>query len=156
MLERILNRLPAEQPTVIVGDQPSFPTTARVTREKPALSGPVSAIAAGVSLVQTPQVAIIAVDMPFVVDVINALEGQLTDDVDGVVPVNSAGIRQGLAGLYWTARLHTALSTMHRTENASVKSLLSCMTTKSVVLPDSLLIDLDTPEDVAAFNERTL
>lgn len=140
LLEILTSNLP-ECDLIIVG--PSTPISAKYVQEKPILSGPVSAIAAGMCLVTHETVAIYATDMPFAPLLINEMIPSLV--TDGVVPVDNEGIPQPLAGLYRTASLRAALQEFSSFKNKSVKSLMSNLeVTLLNTKHTEYLLDIDT------------
>lgn len=144
LLEILTSNLP-ECDLIIVG--PSTPISAKYVQEKPILSGPVAAIAAGMDLVTHDTVAIYATDMPFAPLLINELIASLV--ADGVVPVDKEGIAQPLAGLYRTASLRAALQDFSNVENKSVKSLLSNLKINLLNTKHTdYLLDIDTVNEL--------
>lgn len=151
MLEIVLGRIPQNCPIVVVGDAPPVGTrSVTVTREEPVLGGPVAAIAAGIRLVETSKVAVVAVDMPHAPRTVVSIADTLTQDEDCVVPVDEDGRRQPLAAVYWVESLRRALLGVD-VHGGSMRALLTELSVREVPLGSDLLIDLDTPEDVQNF-----
>src|SRR4051812_41556840 len=80
VLDHLIDDLPAKWPVVTVG--PERPTRRRTqwTREAPPGGGPVAAIAAGLALVRTDLVVVLAGDMPFAAGTAARLAAALDDD----------------------------------------------------------------------------
>ena len=129
VLDHLLDGLPADWPVVAVG--PERPTRRRVrwTRETPAGGGPVAAVAAGLALVDTELVVVLAGDMPFAAGAATHLAGtlaaSLNDDptTDAVVAVDPGGRENPLLAAYRVTALRDALP--HPPANAPARSLLA-------------------------------
>jgi len=154
LLEWVLQGLPAEVDCVLVG--PLAPVTSRpvlATREEPAGGGPAAGIGAGVALVTTPIVAVVAVDMPLAAPVLSELVSVLASSppqVDAVLARDGRGRQQPLAGAYRTAALRRAVNILDPLEGRSVRELVASLTIRIVQLPnDHLLVDVDSPDDLA-------
>jgi molybdopterin-guanine dinucleotide biosynthesis protein A len=67
LLDRVLSAVTDARPQIVVGPPRELPTEVLTTREDPPGGGPVSALAAGLSLIPggTDQVALLAADLPF-------------------------------------------------------------------------------------------
>lgn len=153
VLDHLLDDLPADWPVVVVG--PERPTRRAVwwTREVPPGGGPVAAVAAGLSLVETELVVLLAGDMPFAADTAARLATTLRADAatDAVVAVDAGERPNPLLAAYRTAALRGALP--NPPANAPARSLLAVAhTTVPVDEADSL--DVDTPEALAAARHR--
>lgn len=75
---------------VVVGPPGDVPPRARVTREEPPGSGPLAGIGAGLDLIATPMVCVLAADMPFAVPVLaNAATRLATAAADHADPTTS-------------------------------------------------------------------
>ena len=135
MLARVLAAVAGASARIVVGPQTvPLPDGVLLTREQPPGGGPVAAIAAGLPLVQTGEVVLLAADLPFLtaaaVDHLRATLAQpaeaaspamdatraedagparIAEDagpaVDGVVYVDEAGRRQTLCGVWCTESL---------------------------------------------------
>jgi molybdopterin-guanine dinucleotide biosynthesis protein A len=155
LVRRVVGAVPPEVPCVIVGPDPGvLPRSTLVTIEDPPGGGPVAGIAAGLDLVDSALVAVIAVDMPFAVPVVMDLVMRLADaqpDVDGFIARDASGRDQPLAGAYRTAALRTALTTFDSPAGRSVRALISelRLSIAHIATPAALL-DIDTGADLAA------
>ena len=133
------------QDVIVVGPQTSIPAT--YIREKPESGGPVAAIAAGLSLVDTKLVAIVAVDMPFATRLIEKLESSLINDA--ALAVDADGIAQPLAGVYRSSTLREAIASFPNVANNSMKSLIEKLRVDLVPQVDTeLLLDIDTKDEL--------
>jgi len=161
LLEHVLAGIPADVPCIIVGPDPgSLPRSVVVAAEPVPGGGPVSGMAAGMPHVDTPVVVVVAVDMPFAGPVLARLAGELAssaDDVDAVVTVDAAGRRQQLAAAYRTDGLLAALAALGEPRNRAVREIQELLTMVEVLVDDAAsdaLVDIDTPDDLAAARRR--
>jgi molybdopterin-guanine dinucleotide biosynthesis protein A len=153
VLDHLLDDLPADWPIVVVGPERPTRRAVRWTRESPPGGGPVAAVAAALSLVDTEVVVLLAGDMPFAADTAGRLASTLRADAatDGVVAVDTGGRPNPLLAAYRTAALRAELP--DPPANAPARSLLAVAhTTLPVDEADSL--DVDTPEALAAARHR--
>jgi molybdopterin-guanine dinucleotide biosynthesis protein A len=117
-------------------------------RETPAFGGPVAAIAAGLALVATDEVCIVAADTPRAEEAIALLRRHPLDDADGVCLADAAGRAQWLIGRYRPAALRDALDRMPDAgRDASIRSLVSGLHLELVAAGD-LAADVDTWDDL--------
>ncbi len=177
MLGQVVRRLPAAIPVVVVspddnllallasGDRPASRdrevaagdrTVAR-TCEFPPGGGPVAGLAAGLELVGTPTILLLAVDMPLGVHAALVALDELTESrsATAVVPVDAGGNRQPLCAAYRTDELRSALTELvvaaGTLRGASVRSLLARLEVVELPnLPGALLLDVDTQVDLVA------
>lgn len=132
-------------PTVVVGDDP-VPDHMFSTREDPPFSGPAAAIAAGSAYVDTDQVLVLAVDLPFADRAIRALpQAPLT--ADGVLAIDHGGRRQYLLSRIWHSSLRNAVARRHSWEGQSVRNLFASLTMTPVPMDAQSLLDIDTWDD---------
>ena len=153
VLDHLLDGLPADWPLVVVGPERPTRRAVRWTREAPAGGGPVAAVAAGLSLVDTELVVVLAGDMPFAAHPAGSLVSTLQGDAasDAVVAVDAGGRPNPLLAAFRTASLNGALP--NPPANAPARSLLAVAhTTLPVDEADSL--DVDTPEALAVARHR--
>ena len=130
---------------IVVGPKTSIPAT--YIREKPESGGPVAAIAAGLSLVDTKLVAIVAGDMPFATRLIEKLESSLINDA--ALAVDADGIAQPLTGVYRSSALREAIASFPNVANNSMKSLIEKLRVDLVPQVDTeLLLDIDTQDEL--------
>ena len=153
VLDHLLDDLPAAWPVVVVGPERPTRRAVRWVRESPPGGGPVAAVAAGLSLVATELVVVLAGDMPFAADPAGTLVSTLGADAtaDAVVAVDAGDRPNPLLAAYRTEALRGALP--DPPANAPARSLLAVAhTTLRVDEADSL--DVDTPEALAAARHR--
>lgn len=152
LIEKLLTTLPSEIEIVIVG--PQLQETSRVvryTQESPLGGGPVAAIEAGLQLVHTEFVAIVATDMPFASVILDTLTKNFPDAEDATIPLDAQGVRQTLCALYRVDSLREAVTTLGSTQGQSMRKLTQLLSIKELPLKASLqriLLDVDTPADL--------
>jgi molybdopterin-guanine dinucleotide biosynthesis protein A len=153
VLDHLLDTLPVAWPVVAVGPERATTRSVRWTRESPAGGGPVAAVAAGMSLVDTELVVVLAGDMPFAAQAATRLAAALRDDpmTDAVVSVDPDGRPNPLLAAYRTPALRAVLPSPPR--DARARSLLALAhTTRRVATAASL--DVDTPDALAEARHR--
>ena len=152
LLSRILSDLPPGMEILIVGPEiRDLVRDLKFVRENPPGGGPVAALDAGVKLIKTEFVAVIATDMPFAGRAISNLLSFLDAAKDGVIPLDAEGVDQTLCAIYRTASLRQALAKLGNPQGCSMRSLIALLDIRRVELPISLestLLDIDTPEDM--------
>jgi molybdopterin-guanine dinucleotide biosynthesis protein A len=151
LVAHIIDALQNRFPITIVGPEfeHSLPSL-QFTREEPIGGGPVSALEAGLKLVSTEYVGVIAGDMPFGGRVITALLEDVLES-DGLVPIDDMGFRQTLCAIYRVAPLRAALNARATLKGMSMKSLISLIDIEEIALSKDLassLLDIDTLEDL--------
>jgi molybdopterin-guanine dinucleotide biosynthesis protein A len=151
IVAHIVDSLPREWPIIIVG--PTFVSqrsSLYFTREEPIGGGPVYALAAGLRLVSTAFVAVIAGDMPFAARALTELIDRQVSK-DGLVLLDQEGFRQTLCAIYRTSSLESALSSMDALEGKSMRNLVDLLNVEEISLAEefaSSLLDIDTLEDL--------
>jgi molybdenum cofactor guanylyltransferase len=154
VLDALLGALPSEWPVVAVG--PDRPTARHVawTRESPTGGGPVAGIAAGIDLVKTDILVVVAGDMPFVGPWLPRLVAALQErpTVAAVVAVDQEGRRNPLLGAYRVSALRAALPA--NPANSPARRFLEALTVATLVVPDKDALDVDTAEQLAAARSR--
>lgn len=178
LLELLITNLLAEgiEEIVVVGPKvvlnlgKTLEVAAKITfvREAPEFGGPVAAIAAAISEIQSEQVAIFATDMPFAPKFLPALKARLDAKLeskldsklesklagDAALIVDSQGFAQPLAALYQSAPLKEALSELAKINGVSGQSMKRLIIDlKQVLVPlhetqlnPDYLLDIDTPQ----------
>lgn len=178
LLELLITNLLAEglEEIVVVGPKvvlnlgKTLEVAAKITfvREAPEFGGPVAAIAAAISEIQSEQVAIFATDMPFAPKFLPALKARLDAKLeskldsklesklagDVALIVDSQGFAQPLAALYQSAPLKEALSELAKINGVSGQSMKRLIIDlKQVLVPlhetqlnPDYLLDIDTPQ----------
>jgi molybdopterin-guanine dinucleotide biosynthesis protein A len=152
ILTHLLTDLAANIEVVIVG--PTFESRLRslkFVQENPAGGGPVAAVDAGLAMINTEFVALIATDMPFAATVIHELVKSLDSSRDGVVPLDAEGIPQTLCAIYRTDALQQAIERLGSPQGCSMRSLTALLHLKEIELTPALqsrLLDIDTREEL--------
>ncbi|MBD8484341.1 NTP transferase domain-containing protein [Frigoribacterium sp. CFBP 8759] len=157
LLDRAVQAAAGARTLVVVGlrDGRVPPAGALLTREEPAWSGPVAALAAGLAVVgdPSPWALVLACDLPRAPEAVAALlAGCAEDDEhrDGRLAVDSDGRRQPLLALYRTDALRTRLGGLRADgplEGLSLRRLLDGLDLLEVPVPDALCADVDTVAD---------
>lgn len=151
LLDRVLAALPPCGTVVVVGEERTTAVPVAWTREEPAGGGPVPAIAAGLELVSSDRVLVLAGDMPFLSAPV--LELLLTSvSGDGALLLDDGGREQYLCSAWHTAPLRQAVQGVTR-----VKDVVERLAYARVSWPADVVApwtDCDTPEDLTAARER--
>ena len=86
LIDFLISSLPADVAVVIVGpDRDEFPSTIQMIKEDPPGGGPVAGIAAGLPLIETEYVAVLATDMPYSTGLVPLLLSGLSNEVEAVL-----------------------------------------------------------------------
>ena len=157
LLDRAVDASTGARALVVVGlrDGRVPPAGALLTREEPARSGPVAALAAGLDVVDdtAPWTLVLACDLPRAPEAVRALlagGGADGERRDGLLAVDPDGRRQPLLGLYRTGALETRLTTLRAhgpLVGLSLRRLLDGLDLVEVSVPDALCADVDTVAD---------
>lgn len=149
MLERVLAAGAGARTTVVVGPRRPLPVAVRWTREDPPGSGPLAALAAGLSLCEAPITTVLAADMPMLDETVVAalVEAASADDVDGAVLTDDTGEQQPLAAAYRRQALQDVLTTIGDPRDRPMRLLLRALRLATVPNPRAAL-DCDTPDDL--------
>jgi molybdopterin-guanine dinucleotide biosynthesis protein A len=162
LLDRVLDAV-VPLPTVVVGPPTlagavSLRPAASLTRERPAFSGPVAAIAAAIDELdrreETAETALIlSCDLARPADAVALLQRSAAALADGLA-LNDAGDRlQWLCGLYRLGPVRASIARLRSTASldaARVSTLFSGLAVTPLADPDGLSFDIDTPADLAA------
>lgn len=153
LLDRVLDAVAHARRTVVVGPERTTSRPVAWTREAEPGGGPAPALAAGLGLVEAPQVVVLAADLPHVTaDVVDALRAAATGD--GAVLLDDSGREQPLISCWSTAALRGALAGRDLA-GASLRSLLGGLQPASVPAGGSAAwLDCDTPDDLRRARER--
>lgn len=158
LLLRLIAAVPEDVPVVLIGPAvPGLPARVRVTREEPPGGGPLAGIGAGLSLVATRTVAVLAVDMPFGVPVVTGALAELDAadaSVDAVLPTDEGGQPQPLCAAYRADALRVALGEIEPLAGRPVRALLAQLHVMEWPVPTAALVDVDTAEELAAARAR--
>jgi molybdopterin-guanine dinucleotide biosynthesis protein A len=123
--------------------------------EDPPWGGPVAGISAAVEALpaDTHEVLLLAGDLANPERVIELLASEPLDH-DAVLPVDSGGWPQYLAGLYRAPALRTRIAALPDSRDLSVRRLFSDLDSRVIDSSDDDLADVDTPEDAQRWNFR--
>ncbi|WP_217271115.1 NTP transferase domain-containing protein [Frigoribacterium sp. VKM Ac-2836] len=156
LLDRAVEASVGARTLVVVGLRAGRvpPAGALLTREEPAWSGPVAALAAGLDVVEdaAPWTLVLACDVPRAPEAVQALLAGDDDGErrDGLLAVDSGGRRQPLLGLYRTGALETRLAALRADgplADLSLRRLLDGLDLLEMPVPDELCADVDTADD---------
>jgi molybdopterin-guanine dinucleotide biosynthesis protein A/nitroreductase len=146
LLDRVLTAASGAALRVVVGPPRPLPEDVVQVREDPPGGGPVPALRAGLSLVRSPWVVVLAADLPF-------LDAQLLDRLltaaqrgSGALLVDDSGREQWLCGVWSTAALQQASWATPR-----VRDVLAALDPVRVGAEGgdrAPWLDCDTPEDL--------
>jgi molybdopterin-guanine dinucleotide biosynthesis protein A len=152
LIENLLITLPSEMDIVIVGPElDKAPRQVRYMQEEPLGGGPVAAIEAGLGLINSEFVFIVATDMPFASQILTALTANPPETDDVTIPLDSSGMRQPLCALYRRNALVRAINELGSTPGQSLRNLIKRMSVRELQLDPALrriLLDIDTPADL--------
>lgn len=112
VLDHLIGSLPAAWPVVVVGPRRAGTRPVTWTREDPPGGGPLAGVAAGVALVRTDLVAVVAGDMPFAGAALERIVGALRTSppqVCGVVARDGAQVVNPLLAAYRTEAVRSVL-----------------------------------------------
>jgi molybdopterin-guanine dinucleotide biosynthesis protein A len=150
-------RAVAGLPIIAVGPDSLARPGVRVVRERPPFGGPVAALAAGLAALPATveQVWLLSCDLPRAGAVVALLSAaELRPGDDGVVPVDTDGRPQWLAGRYRTGPLRAAMSGLGDPAGASMRALLTGLSLFTVPDDDGAALDLDTWDAIEDYRRR--
>ena len=149
VLEGVRAAVPGAEVVVVGPPRPGFPEVTW-TLEAAAGSGPLAAVAAGLSAVAgVEHVLLLGGDMPYVARGVPALLAALAG-ADAAVLVDDHGYDQPLASAWRRAALETALRDIGQPEGVPLRRLLDEVSAVRVPTPDGATTDVDTLEDLRA------
>lgn len=152
LLDRTLDAVSAASEVVVVGEGNAAPG-ALVIREDPEFAGPAAAIGAALPHVQSPQVAVVACDHPFLAEAIDALMDAEWDGADGVIAVDSTGRRQNLLFTASRSALQQAIARRKSLVDVAVHELLVDLDLREIEVSERSLLDVDTWDDHAKLED---
>lgn len=118
-----------------------------VVREDPPFGGPVAGLAAALPLVRAEEVLVLAADLVHG-DAVVARLASAAMGPDGVCLVDSSGTKQWLAMRLRTEALRTLLERLPTPRDAALRQALAPLALAEVPVPDELVRDIDTPDDL--------
>jgi molybdopterin-guanine dinucleotide biosynthesis protein A len=148
VLDHLLSSLPPEWRVVAVGAPRETSRPVEWTREEPPGGGPLAGVAAGLELVTSDVLAVVAGDMPYaaagLVDLVAALRDQ-PPTVGGVVGTDGDGVANPLLAAYRTAAVRGVLP--HTAHGRPAKTLLGIPHVR-LALRGDVTRDVDTRADL--------
>lgn len=151
LIDLVLDAIPGDVPVVVVGpNRLEFDSRVQVIQEQPPFGGPVAGIAAGISLVKTELVAILATDMPYAPSILPLLIANLDEEIDAILPLDDSGFLQPFSGIYRRSALAAALEKLATVDGESMRNLVADLRVKSFELAGDAraLLDIDTQDDL--------
>lgn len=149
----VASRLVAVAPPSPLPEVPGWPPL-HFTLEDPPFGGPVAGIAAGLALVDTPQVLLLAVDLARPSAVVSQLE-DIPDGKDGLALVDPDGWPQYLAARYRTSALRARLAGLGSVRGLSVRRFASALDLTLIAAAEGTTADIDSPDQLGlAAGER--
>lgn len=120
----------------------------RFTLESPPFGGPVAGIAAGLALVETPQVLLLPVDLARPRAVVRQLGG-IPEHRDGLALVDAGGWPQYLAARYRTGALRARLDELGGDiRGLSVRRFASALDLALIPAEADTTLDVDSPDQL--------
>ncbi|MGY1720622.1 molybdenum cofactor guanylyltransferase [Blastococcus sp. SYSU DS0552] len=151
MLTAALDAVGDARQRIVVGPAQEVPGDVLLTREAPPGGGPVAALRAGLAVVDTAVVVLLAADLPFLTaHLVAELRRRLRHD--GVLVVDDTGRDQLLLGAWRTAALRAAVAApdcpraLHRVVSGLAVDRFSPPVAPGRPAP---WLDCDTPEELA-------
>ena len=148
VLETVVGSLPPSWPVVVVGPRRDGGRAVTWTREDPPGGGPLAGVAAGVAVVETGMVAVVAGDMPYAGPALLTLVAALRTappEVGAVVAVDADGVPNPLLAAYRTASVRQTLPVPAANRPAK---LLLAVPHVEIAVTGPAGRDVDTPADL--------
>ena len=157
LLDRTLAGVPAEVEVVAVGPRVPVARDVAFCSEEPPGGGPVAAVDAGIALVHSPVVVLLATDLPLVGTLPSVLASRLeaaSADVDAVITIDGRQRMQQLCSAYRTQALQDAITAGGAAAGAAMRDVVERLRVITADVSDlgadQLAVhDVDTPEDLA-------
>jgi len=151
LLDRVLAAASGGQQVCAVG--PRRPTVRPVTwiREDPPGGGPAAAVVAGLGAGDTPYVALLAADLPYVTrETVDRLAAALAESParDGALLVDGDGRAQYLCSVWHRAALDGAAARSPDWDGVALRRLLEPLHARQVAARGRESHDVDRPEDL--------
>lgn len=156
LLDHVLRSLPAAMPVIVSGDPIATCRDVEFIREDPPGGGPAAGVAAAISLVRTPLIGLLAVDMPWGAAPLGRALDELrtTSDADAVVTMGEDGRHQLLCSAWRTDALRTAVGTAGDLHDRPMRDLVALVRVRALATNEDDLDDIDTPDDLARARRR--
>ena len=159
LLDRAVAAVAGCEPIVVVGPPSPLNVDVVWARETPSFGGPVAGIAAGLALIDTAEVYLLAADLPNAEAAVAVLRqhpplspddenASENENHDGLCLTDAAGRMQWLLGRYRTAPLRRAVAALPDSgRGASMRALLAGLALTALPAGD-LVMDVDTWDDL--------
>jgi len=148
VLDTVVASLPPHWPVVVVGPPRDCGRPVAWTREEPPGGGPLAGVAAGVALVATDLVVVVAGDMPYAGPALVALAAALRTappEVDAVVATDDEGVANPLLAAYRVAAVRGQVPSPAHGRPAR---LLLGLAHVELAVSGPATRDVDTPADL--------
>lgn len=143
----------AQRVVVVAAPTTHVPPDVVRVQEDPPFSGPAAAMGAGLAALgeaAADWVVVVAADVPRVGEVVDALltASRAHPGRDGVVVRTADGRRQPLLAVHRRSSLAAALAAFEPLANRSATQVTSGLDLVEIDLPDEIVADVDTPDDL--------
>jgi molybdopterin-guanine dinucleotide biosynthesis protein A len=155
VLDHLLSALPPTWPVVVVGERRATAREVAWTHEDPPAGGPLAGIEAGLALVGTDLVAVVAGDMPYAVPgllVLAAALGAAGPETAAAVAVDDEVHANPLLAVY---RVAAVRDVMPRPAHGRPAKTLLALPHLRVPVAGVASRDVDTPADLEALSDPT-
>jgi molybdopterin-guanine dinucleotide biosynthesis protein A len=151
-LDHVLADLPRSVPVIVTATARATIRPVSFRLEDPPDGGPVAGVAAALTEVATPIVALLATDMPWAGPLVSRLVAEFdVEDADALVPVDASGRRQPLCCVVAADALRAAIDRLGSARGQSMTALMAELSVKERRLDEQscrLVEDIDTPADL--------
>jgi molybdopterin-guanine dinucleotide biosynthesis protein A len=155
LLDHVLVATSGATTRVVVGPERRGLAEPRFCREEPAGGGPVAGIAAGIAHITQPVVAVLAGDLPFIGTGLDNLRSALLVERNDVAAfVDTRGRINYLAAVWRLPALEAAIARLGDPAGKPVRALFDGVTAAFIPDFDDESADVDTPNDLAAAQQR--
>ena len=155
VLDHLLSALPPTWPVVVVGERRATARAVTWTQEDPPAGGPLAGIEAGLAVVGTDLVAVVAGDMPYAVPGLLVLAGALAaagPETAAAVAVDDEDHANPLLAVYRSASVR---GVMPRPAHGRPAKTLLALPHLRVPVAGVTSRDVDTPADLEALTNPT-
>jgi molybdenum cofactor guanylyltransferase len=159
LLDRVLERLPADAALIVVGPVRRLQRVADFVREDPPYGGPAAALATGLRRAlqsSASQFAVLPGDAPYAGLAVSALLAAVTDSPEAVaVGVDGDCVEQPLQLAMGRSGAEAVVSAAGDRSGGSARKILADLACPlvRVRLPAAYSYDIDTPADLARFSD---
>ena len=155
VLDHLLDALPTTWPVVVVGERRATARAVTWTQEDPPAGGPLAGVEAGLAVVGTDLVAVVAGDMPYAVPGLLVLAGALAaagPETAAAVAVDDEDHANPLLAVYRSASMR---GVMPRPAHGRPAKTLLALPHLRVPVAGVASRDVDTPADLEALTNPT-